>query len=426
MVRKTIFCVAVLPCSINEPRHLNDSTEMMQQLSRLRTDTPAFAATPAGMPGLIHLNNAGAALPPMPVLRAMQDYLSLEARAGGYETADAKATEIAGFYDAFARLVHARPHNIAFAASATDAYARALSAIPFRPGDSILTTENDYVSNQIAFLALQKRFGIQLFRARDTAQGGVDVDDFEQLLKKHRPVLAAVTHVPTNSGLVQPVETIGKICRAHGVWYLVDACQSAGQMALDVERIGCDFLSATLRKFMRGPRGAGFLYASDRVLEAGLEMLLPDMRSADWTGPDEYRTVPSARRFEYWEASPALVLGSKAAAEYALAVGMDWIETRVKKLAGLTRERLRALPGVQVLDKGPELCGIVTAHAAHWEPKQLMEKLRAENIHCRVSPLLVAQIDFPRKGVSWALRVSPHYYNTEEEIERMVEVAGRL
>jgi selenocysteine lyase/cysteine desulfurase len=392
---------------------------MTKSIESLRLDTPGCAHR-------THLNNAGAALPPLPVLRAMQEHLDLEAHIGGYEAADAKAAEIAGFYEAIARLLNAKPRNIAFATSATDAYARTLSAIPFRLGDAILTTENDYISNQIAFLALQKRFGIKLIRARDTAEGGVDVADFELLLKKHRPVLAAVTHVPTNSGLVQPVAAIGKICREHGVWYLVDACQSAGQMTLDVEKIGCDFLTATMRKFMRGPRGAGFLFASDRALDAGLELLLPDMRSADWTGPDEYRTNPTAQRFEYWEMPPALVLGSKAAAEYALAVGMDWIENRVKMLADLTRKRLAELPGVQVLDKGAERCGIVTAHATHWDSNALMKKLVAANINCRVSPPGVAQIDFPRKGVTWALRVSPHYYNMEEEVERMVGVVGKV
>jgi selenocysteine lyase/cysteine desulfurase len=398
----------------------------MPSIESLRADLPAEVLTKAGKPALIHLNNAGSSLPPLAVLRAMQEHLELEACIGGYEAADAVAQDLEGFYTAIARLLNAKPRNIAFATSATDAYARVLSAIPFRPGDAILTTENDYVSNQIAFLALQKRFGIKLFRARDTAEGGVDVADFEMLLKKYRPVLAAVTHVPTNSGLVQPVEAIGKICREQGIWYLVDACQSAGQMALDVEKIGCDFLTATMRKFMRGPRGAGFLYASDRALDAGLEMLLPDMRSADWTGADEYVTAPTAQRFEYWEMPPALVLGSKAAAEYALAVGMDWIGNRVKMLADLTRQRLRELPGVQVLDKGAELCGIVTAHATHWDSKTLLEKLWKENINCRVSSLSVAQIDFPRKGVTWALRVSPHYYNTEEEVERMVGVVSRF
>ncbi|MCK6692519.1 MAG: aminotransferase class V-fold PLP-dependent enzyme [Thermoanaerobaculia bacterium] len=385
----------------------------MLNLEQLRADTP-------GCTHRIHLNNAGSALPPAPVLQAMQKHLELEARIGGYEAADQVAADIAGFYDAVARLLNTRSRNIAFAASATDAYARALSAIPWQPGDVILSTENDYVSNQIAFLSLQKRFQIQLLRARDLPEGGVDVADMERLIRERHPKLVAVTHVPTNSGLVQPVEEIGRICRAAGVWYLVDACQSAGQMPLDVERIGCDFLSATMRKFLRGPRGAGFLYVSDRVLDTGLELLLPDMRSANWTGPDTYDPAPDARRFEYWEMPPALLLGSKAAAEYALAVGMDRIEARVRQLAGLTRRLLADLPGVRVLDQGRYLCGIVTAHHPAWDSKTLMEGMSQRGINVRTSPLYVAQIDFPRKRVEWALRISPHYYNTEEEIERAI------
>lgn len=387
----------------------------MRNLEQLRADTP-------GCSQLIHLNNAGASLQPAPVLKAVRDHLALESQLGGYEASDACASEIAGFYDAVARLLGAQARNIAFAASATDAYARALSAIPWKAGDVVLTTENDYSSNQIAFLSLQKRLGIQLLRARDQASGGVDVEDLERLIRQHHPVLVAVTHVPTNSGLVQPLEAIGNICRAHGIWYLVDACQSAGQMTLDVERIGCDFLTATMRKYLRGPRGAGFLFASDRVLEAGLELLLPDMRSADWVGANEYKTSDTARRFEYWEMPIALLLGSKAAAEYALGIGLDWVETRVHHLAQSARGLLAELPDVRVLDNGERLCGIVTAHATHWEPKTLMQKLQARNINCRISPRVAAEIDFSRKGVDWALRISPHYYNTEEELETLVEV----
>lgn len=383
-------------------------------IDQLRAETP-------GCTHRNHLNNAGASLPPLPVLEVMLQHLQLESTNGAYEAADFKRAELAGFYSSLARMLHAQPRNIAFAGSATDAYARVLSAIPWKSGDVILTTENDYVSNQIAFLALQKRFGVQLLRARDIPAGGVDVDDFEQLLKKHRPKLAAVTHVPTNSGLVQPVEAIGRICQESETLYLVDACQSAGQMRLDVTQIGCDFLTATMRKFMRGPRGAGFLYASDRVLESDLELLVPDMRSANWTAPDTYVHERSARRFEYWEMAPTLMLGSKFATEYALRLGLDWIETQVKSIAQLTRDLLGELPGVQVLDQGENLCGIVTVHARHWDVNTILEKLSRDYINCRISTREVAQIDFPRKGVEWALRVSPHYYNTEQEIMQLRE-----
>lgn len=384
-------------------------------LAQLRADTP-------GCQFVNHLNNAGASLPPASVLQAMQEFLTLEAHIGGYEAADQRSSDIQGFYSSVAHLLNTSPKNIAFAGSATDAYARVLCAINWKPGDIILTTENDYISNQIAFLALKKRYGIQLLRARDGHAGGVDIEDFEQLLRKHRPRLAAVTHIPTNSGLVQPVEAIGAICRELDVFYLVDACQSAGQMPLDVQKIQCDFLSATLRKFLRGPRGAGFLYVSDRALAAGLELPAPDMRGANWTGADEYVSVDSARRFEYWEMAPALLLGSRAAVDYALHLGLDWIQAQTTHIAVFTRKTLSDLPGVEVLDRGEELSGIVTAHASHWEMASMLEKLSRHKINCRITNRQVAQIDFQRKGVDWALRVSPHYYNTEDEIRQLAEV----
>ncbi|MCC7246467.1 MAG: aminotransferase class V-fold PLP-dependent enzyme [Saprospiraceae bacterium] len=373
---------------------------------------------------IIHLNNAGASLPPASVLKAMTDYLTLETEIGGYEAADLKTAEIRRFYTSTARLLNAKPENIAFCGSATDAFSRALSSIVWKPGDVVLTTENDYASNQIAFLALQKRYGISLVRAKDIPAGGVDVEDMARLIQQHHPRLVAVTHVPTNSGLIQPVEAIGRLCRAEGCLYLVDACQSAGQMPLDVQEIGCDFLSATLRKYLRGPRGAGFLYASDRVLKDGYELAIPDMRAATWTSADEYVTQPGAQRFEYWEMPIALVLGSTAAIDHALERGLPQIHQRINHLSDLCRNLLQEIPGVAVLDKGEHLCGIVTAHAAHWEPASLMAALKAQRINCRISPLVAAQIDFRKKGVEWALRISPHEYNTEVEILKAVEVFG--
>jgi selenocysteine lyase/cysteine desulfurase len=371
---------------------------------------------------MIHLNNAGAALPPAIVTETMLRYLQTEAQMGGYETADQHQSAAADFYAATATLLHTQPLNIAFTGSATDAYARALCAIPFKSGDIILTTNHDYVSNQIAFMAIRKRYGVEIHRCPDCPAGGFDPEIMLERIRTLRPLVVAVTHVPTNSGLVQPVERLGTACRENGAWYLVDACQSAGQIDLDVSKIGCDFLTATMRKYLRGPRGAGFLFASDRVLEAGLEMPVADMFGANWTGPDAYEMRPDAGRFEFWEKSYALLLGSAAAVRYALQMGMPWIESRVTELAARLRSELSDIPGVEVLDRGERRCGIVTAHAPQWQMQALLQYLKENGVNARASTLAVAQIDFREKQVEWALRLSPHYYNTEAELTRVVEL----
>jgi len=371
------------------------------------------------------MNNAGAGLMPQPVLRAITEHLELEARTGGYEAADVRAAEFAAAYDEVGKLLGCAGANIAMVENATVGYQQALSGIPFERGDMILTSRNDYISNQIMFLSLAKRFGVEIVRAPDAPEGGVDVAAIPDLLRKHQPVLVAITHVPTNSGLVQPVEAIGKLCRAAGVWYLVDGCQSAGQMALDVKQIGCDFLSATSRKFLRGPRGTGFLYVSERALRAGLEPLFPDMRGARWAEADRYEHAADARRFENWEFAYALVLGTGAAARYALAVGMARIEERVRALADMTRALCREA-GLRTLDRGSRTCGLVTLAIPGKDADRVHAALLERGINTSISRREFAVIDFAEKGVEWALRVSPHYYNTEEEVRQTVDAIRQL
>lgn len=387
---------------------------MTLDVDALRADTP-------GCRKVVHLNNAGAALQPEPVLRAVAEHLELEGRIGGYEAADRVRERVEEGREAVAALIGARAFNVAFMEHATTAWNTALSSIPFREGDLVLTTRNDYVSNQLAFLSLERRLGIRVERVPDDPEGGVDVRALEGEIHRRRPRLVAVTHVPTSSGLVQPVEDVGALCRARDVLYLVDACQSAGQIPLDVEAIGCDFLSATARKFLRGPRGAGFLFASDRVLDAGLEPLFPDLRGADWIAPDLYQPAPDATRFETWEFNHALLLGMGEAARYALSVGVAAMGERIRRLAGRLRESLARIEGIRVLDRGAELCGIVTASVAGVDPVALVGELRKEGIHTSAITREAALLDFDEKGVEGALRVSPHAYNTEDEVDRLME-----
>jgi selenocysteine lyase/cysteine desulfurase len=384
-----------------------------EEVHRLRAETPGLAHR-------VHLNNAGASLMPRPVIDAIHDHLELEANVGGYEAADLAAAPIATCYRHVADLLGTTPDRIAMTEHATASFVAALSAIPFERGDVILTTRNDYVSNQIQYLSLAHRLGVEIVRAPDAPEGGVDPEAMEGLIHRRRPKLVAVTQCPTNSGLVQDVDAVGAMCRARDVLFLVDACQSVGQMPIDVDSMGCDFLSATSRKYLRGPRGAGFLYVSDRVLDAGLEPLFPDMRGADWIDVDLYQPSPDARRFETWEFAYALVLGTGAAAAYANALGLEPIRERAWGLAADLRDRLRGLPGCTVLDRGTVLCATVTASFEGHEPATLVDALRVRGINTSSQTRIDAVIDYDDKGVDGALRMSPHYFNDTSDLDALI------
>ncbi len=387
-------------------------------IEKLRAETP-------GVEHRVHLNNAGAGLMPEPVLRAMTDHLELESLIGGYEAEEAMKAEIASVYTALGTLIGAAPENVAVTENATVSFSQALSSVPFVPGDLIVTSRNDYISNQFMYLSLQNRMGIEFVRAPEDPAGGVDVIAMEELIHRRRPKLVAITHIPTNSGLVQRVADIGAMCRQREILYLVDACQSVGQMPIDVEEIGCDFLSTTARKFLRGPRGIGFLYVSDRALDLGLEPLFPDMRGADWIEADLYQPAPGAQRFENWEFPHALVLGMGKAAEYALAVGLEPARDRVRSLADMARELLGEIDSVRVLDRGEEKGAIVTVTAER-AAGELVAGLAAAGINTNVTARAYAILDFDDKGVEFGIRISPHYYNTEDEIALLADILKGL
>jgi selenocysteine lyase/cysteine desulfurase len=386
-------------------------------IARWRDDTPGVARR-------IHLNNAGASPMPISVLRAITSHLEREAYEGGYESADDAAPAIEAGYVAIAGLINAAARNIAVVENATVGFFQALSAFDFRSGDVIVTTRNDYISNQLAYLSLARRQGVIVRRAEDLASGGVDPDSVRALLREPRVRLLAVTWVPTNSGLIQPVEALGRIAEEAGVPYLIDACQAVGQLPIDVARLRCDFLSATARKFLRGPRGIGFLYVSDRALASGLFPLYIDMRGGHWLSADSFALEVDARRFENWEFPYALVLGLGEAARYALEVGIERGGSRARMLAAALRSQLMALPGCRVLDRGKECAAIVTVELSGLRGPDMARRLRERGINTSASLREYAVIDMEEKRVSSALRISPHYFNTEAELTSVVEALG--
>ncbi len=396
---------------------------MTIDLERARRETPGVAA-------VNHLNNAGAGLMPAPVLKAVVDHLELEARIGGYEAADAAEALLEdGVYRSIATLLGAEPGEIAVVENATRAWDMAFYALPLQAGDRILTAEAEYSSNVIAFFHQAQKRGAVVETIPSDESGQTDLKAMARALdsrkRKGRAGLVAITHVPTNGGLVNPAAAIGKLTRAAGVPYLLDACQSVGQMPIDVAEIGCDMLSGTGRKFLRGPRGTGFLYVRKDLIDR-LDPPFLDLHAADWVAPHRYRLRPDARRFENWESFVAGKLGLKAAVDYALGWGLEAISTRTRALAERMRAGISAIPGARVQDIGREKCGIVSFTLAGRAAGEIKVALAAERINVTTSTVAGTRWDMERRGLDQVVRASPHYYNSEAEVDALLAQVARL
>jgi selenocysteine lyase/cysteine desulfurase len=384
---------------------------------RLRADTPGCLTRH-------HFNNAGSALPPQVVVDTMVDHLRREAEIGGYEAHAEAQDRIDAVYTSLGRLVGSGPESIALTTSATDSWLRGFLSIPLAAGDRVLVSQAEYASNVLAVMSAVRRVGAAVEAVPDDATGVLDVAALRGMLDE-RVKVVAVTHAPSQNGLLNPAEEIGRTIResGSGAWYVLDSCQSIGQVPLDAAAIGADFLSATGRKFLRGPRGTGFLWASERAQH--LEPALIDLDSATWTGENTYVVQPHAKRFESWEKSYAGMLGMGAAADYALDIGLDVTARRLGWIADRIRVALTEIPGVVVRDRGSVRTAIVTFSAEGHDAADLVRSIKASGVNVSYSPREYAIRDFDAQGVSGLVRVSPHVYTDDSDIGALLDAVRR-
>ena len=387
-------------------------------------DIDALRAETPGAAHRAHFNNAGAALMPLPVIAAMKQHLDREAMLGGYEAAEAEADAISAVYGSVARLINADISEIALTENATVAWQMAFDAQSFRPGDRILTARAEYAANYVAFLQVARRTGATVEVVPDDETGAVNPAALDAMIDE-RVKLIAITWIPTNGGLINPAAAIGKIARRHGITYLLDACQAVGQISIDVAEIGCDLLTATGRKFLRGPRGTGFLYVRRGLLDQ-LEPAMIDHFGAPWVEPDRYVLRPDARRFETWEKNYASRLGLGAAIDYALALGLKRIEARCRLLADRIRTELAAIPRLTLHDLGRDRAAIVSFSIEGYAAEAVRAALTAKGISVSVSKPSSTLLDASLRDLPVIVRASPHYYNSDEELERLFEAVQEL
>jgi selenocysteine lyase/cysteine desulfurase len=386
-------------------------------VEQLRADTPGTAHR-------AHLNNAGAALLSGRTLRAMTGQLELEASIGGYEAAARAADLIEGTYQGMARLLGADRDEIALFDNSTHAWAAGFYAVPLGPGDRILTGRAEYGSNVLSYLQVAARTGAELVVVPNDATGQIDLAALAELADE-RTKLIGLTYVPTFGGLVNPAAEVGRIARAAGALYLLDATQAVGQFPLDVGRLGCDLLSGTGRKFLRGPRGTGFLYVRSAAMDR-LEPAVVEIGSATWDGGRGFTWQDGAKRFETWERSGVNIVGFGAAVEQALELGLDEIGARATALGARLRDQLDALPKVTTHDQGETRCAIVTASVAGVAAEDVAAALAAAGVNVTLTVPEDNPLDTEERGVHPLVRLSPHYYNTEAELDRATAVIAAL
>jgi selenocysteine lyase/cysteine desulfurase len=390
---------------------------MLMDVDALRAQTPGCASC-------VHLNNAGAALLAQPTIDVMIAHLRREAEIGGYEAAAEAQDAIVATYDAIGELLGGRSDEIALFDNATHAWNAAFYSVPLRPGDQILTGRAEYGSNVLAYWQAAERTGAEVVVVPNDEYGQLDLAALE-LLAGPRTRLIGLSHVPTSGGLVQPAADIGRIARGCGALYLLDATQSAGQFPVDVNAIGCDMLTGTGRKFLRGPRGTGFLWVRAAALDR-LDPFVAEIGSATWDGHHGFTWADGARRFATWEHSYVNVLGLGVAVRQALDLGLDVIGQRAAALGARLRDQLAQLPGVTVHDLGQHRCAIVTASIDGLTAQQAATALGRAGVNVSTTVPGHNPLDMQDRGVHPLIRLSPHYYNTEDEIDRATKLVADL
>ncbi len=386
-------------------------------LRQLRQDT-------LGCEQYLHLNNAGASLQPHQVVRSVIHYLEQEELVGGYELAAQQAQTLDGFYTEAAQLINAAPDEIAFFDSATRAWLAALDALNLHAPDNIIICDNDYGSNEIAYQKLANQ-GVEIRQAATDKQGNLLLNDLAQQIDDSTKLLA-FNHIPSCNGIINPVEQIGAIANSKGVVFLLDACQSLGQIPIDVKQIGCHMLSATGRKYLRAPRGTGLLYIDGQLLTKLTPKHL-DIHGASLDSDDlhkqQVKPIDSAQRFELFEQNMALKRGITEALAYANSLDITETFAHIQTLANKLRHGLEQIDGFKVTDLGEgssKQSGIVCCYHESHSSSDIKQWLNEQHIHCSTSLADSGYQLFAKHQWPELVRFSIHYFNTQEEIEHLL------
>ncbi|SOY69312.1 aminotransferase class V-fold PLP-dependent enzyme [Cupriavidus taiwanensis] len=383
-------------------------------IQAIRADTPLTAST-------IYLDTAAASIPPDAVLDTVRGYLLDTGHVGIYLPAFRKETyaRVEAVRATLAGWLNCAADELAFTKNATESISIAARGIAWQAGDEVLVADTEMLSNLLPWRRLEQSHGIVVKMVAANAEGLLSAAAFAAAITP-RTRLLTFSHLPNSTGAVQPAAQICAVARQHGVLSLVNGAQSVGMLRSDVAELGCDVLAGCGRKALRATEGSGFLYVR-RALIAQIEPMLVGW----WNGAYDRATgalslVPGARRFEAGCPIVPAILGLGTAIDYAAAIGIDAIEARVRDLTEYAVAKFSSIPGFELY--GPadvaHRIGIVPFNVRGVDPARIVAALETQQCIIEAGNFMADAI-LARYGVSTMARVSLHYFNTHEEIDRV-------
>jgi cysteine desulfurase/selenocysteine lyase len=376
-----------------------------------------------------YLNNAGASLMSRLTMDSVVKHLSLECEVGAYRAATMREAEIDSFYELSAKLIGAPSAScIAFMDSASRAWNMALYAVPLCNGDEIVTLSSEFGTNLVSIFHYASKVGANVTVLECDRSGDFDMSELRAALERGAR-LVAISHVSAHGSIVNPVQEIGALVAKYRAIYLVDGCQAAGQMNIDVVKIGCDAYTATGRKWLRGPRGTGFLYVK---ADSSMSPLYVDLASADLAlggdgKPSGVTITRGARRFELWERSIASMIGLKVAISQYLALDRDDAHAKMRSASLALRKCISGNSNLQLLGKETSESSIVGFYPlAPSREDAITKAFKASDVQVSTMGAWDCPLHFPKNGVSSIFRLSPHYYTEHDTLDLAKSVIQSL
>ncbi|MBX5321088.1 MAG: aminotransferase class V-fold PLP-dependent enzyme [Candidatus Bathyarchaeota archaeon] len=373
----------------------------MESLERIRELFPIVK-------NKVFLNHAAQSPLPKPVADAMRKYIE------DFSNFGASALELTDLGKSlFAKLIGAKPEEIALVENTSVGLNIAANVLHYPPGSKVVTTDLEYPS--VVYPWLRKSLGVKVQYVKNV-DGKILLEDVEKAVDD-KTVAVAVSHVEYVNGFRNDLKALSEIAHEHGAILIVDAIQSAGVIPIDVKRDNVDFLTAACYKWLLGPAGAAYLYVKEELIRefeppyVGWASVNQEVfETIDFWDIWSLRLSENASRFEVGTPSTVSFVGAAEAIKMLLEFGIQNIENRVIKLTDRLMESAKALGfELQTPEEKPYRSGIVNIKTD--KAQQIVRELREKDI------VVSAR--------AHGIRVSPHFYNTEKEIDTLVDVINK-